>query len=167
MAGPLAAAALQPWLGTRPRVGRPEKVLVLSGYAAALLGLALAVPHTAAQPREEPSWLDSQLGAMPEGTVVLSDSGFGGYLMWRFPRLDVPLTGYGDIYTDSELERNADIEALRGGWVEEVKGTHARYAVLKPGSSLAYNLRDVGHWSVVRSGDDLELLKAPADWDQP
>jgi hypothetical protein len=122
------------------------------------------VPHTAGQPRDEPSWLDTQLGAMPDGTVVLGDSGFGGYLMWRYPQLDVALNGYGDLYTDAELQRNADIEAGNRGWVEDVKETHAQYAVVKPGSTLAYNLRDVEHWSVVSSSDDLALLKAPAGW---
>jgi hypothetical protein len=164
MAAPLAAAALQPSLGSRPRIGRPERLLVVSGYVAALVGLALAVPHTAGQPRDEPSWLDTQLGAMPDGTVVLGDSGFGGYLMWRYPQLDVALNGYGDLYTDAELQRNADIEAGNRGWVEDVKETHAQYAVVKPGSTLAYNLRDVEHWSVVSSSDDLALLKAPAGW---
>jgi hypothetical protein len=165
IAAPLAAAALQPSIGARPKVRRTERVLLVVGYVAALTGLALAVPHTADRPHESPSWMDPALGDLPPGTVVLDDSALGGYLMWRFPQLDVVMSGYGDIYTDAELERNDDIEAVRGGWVELVKGTHAEYAVLKPGSSLAYNLRVVQHWPVVTSGDDLELLKAPPGWD--
>jgi hypothetical protein len=85
--------------------------------------------------------------------------------MWRFPQLDVVMNGYGDIYTDDELERNADIDAVRGGWVELVKDTHAEYAILPPGSSLAYNLRVVEKWSVVQSDGDLVLLKPPPGWD--
>ena len=84
--------------------------------------------------------------------------------MWRFPQLDVVLHGYGDLYTDDELERNADIEGVRGGWVELVQDTGAAYAVLPPGSPLAYNLREVEGWTVVQHSDDLELLRPPPGW---
>src|SRR5262245_19979237 len=96
MAAPLAAAALQPALGGRPRVVRTERVLVLAGYVVALAGLALVVPHTADEPVETPAWVDGALGDLPPGTVVLDDTGFGGYLMWRFPQLDLVMNGYGD-----------------------------------------------------------------------
>ena len=43
---------------------------------------------------------------MPAGTVVLNDWGEGGYLMWAYPDLDFVVSGYGDIYTDSEIARN-------------------------------------------------------------
>jgi hypothetical protein len=164
MAAPLAAAALQPSLGARPKVRRPERVLVLAGYVVALAGLALVVPTSADQPHDTPAWVDPALRDLPPGTVVLNDSAFGGYLMWRFPQLDVVMNGYGDIYTDDELERNADIDAVRAGWVEKVKGTHAQYAILPPGSPLAYNLRAVQKWSVLEVGDDLELLAPPPGW---
>ena len=62
MAAPLAAAALQPSLGAVPRVRRPERVLVLGGYVVALAALAVAVPHTADQPRATPAWVDGALG---------------------------------------------------------------------------------------------------------
>ena len=84
--------------------------------------------------------------------------------MWRFPQLDVVVHGYGDLYTDAELERNADIEGVRGGWVELVQDTDATYAVLPPGSPLAYNLRQVEDWTVLERGDDLELLQPPPGW---
>ena len=75
--------------------------------------------------RETPPWLDGALGDLPAGTRVINDSGFGGYLMWRFPELDVVVHGYGDLYTDDELERNADIEGGRAGWVDLVQNTGA------------------------------------------
>jgi hypothetical protein len=163
---PLAALALQPWFGSRPSVPRVERLLVLGGYLASLAALALAVPHTADRPLDTPSWLDGALGDLPAGTVVLDDQGFGGYLMWRYPQLDLVVHGYGDTYTDAELERNADIVGVRTGWIQQVRDTGAQYAVLQPGSSLAYDLRQVEHWSVVEIGDDLELLAPPPGWPQ-
>jgi len=133
----------------------------VAGWAAALAGLALVVPHTADQPRETPSWVDGALSDLPAGTRVIDDIGFGGYLMWRFPQLDVVLHGYGDLYTDDELERNADIEGVRAGWAALVRNTGATYAVLPPNSPLAYNLREVEGWTVVEHGADLDLLRAP------
>jgi hypothetical protein len=164
LAAPLAAAALQPWLGARPEVPRLERGLVVGGYLLALAGLALVVPHTADRPRESPAWLDDALGDLPEGTRVVNDTASGGYLMWRFPQLDVGMHGYGDTYTDDELERNADIEAGRGGWVELLRDTGAELAVVPPSSPLAYNLREVQDWTVLEHSDDLELLQAPPGW---
>jgi hypothetical protein len=164
LAAPLAAAALQPAIGARPPVLRRERLLVAGGAVLALATLAVLVPHTADEPRATPSWLDGALGDLPAGTRVLNDSGFGAYLMWRFPQLDVVVHGYGDLYTDDELERNADIEGVRAGWVELVQDTGAAYAVLPPGSPLAYGLRAVEGWTVVEHSADLELLRPPPGW---
>jgi hypothetical protein len=164
MIAPLAAAAVQPSLGARPRVLRPERVLLVAGYVLSLAALAVVVPHTADQPRETPAWVDGALGDLPEGTKLVNDGGYGGYLMWRFPQLDLLMHGYGDTYTDDELERNADIDAVRGGWVELLKDTEVEYAVLPPNSPLAYNLREIQHWVVVHHSDDLEMLTAPPGW---
>jgi len=162
LAAPLAGAALQSWAGRVPPVRLRERVVVLTAYAVALATLAVLVPHTSDRPFATASWLDSELGDLPDGTVVLCEIGFGGYLMWRFPQLDVALSGYGDTYTDDELERDADVEQVRGGWVEDVETFHAAYAVLPPGSPLAYALRQVEHWSVVEVSPELELLAPPA-----
>ena len=164
LAAPLAAIAVQPVLGARPPVPRHELLLVVGGALAALITLAVLVPHTADEPLETPSWLDGALGDLPAGTRVVDDTGFGGYLLWRFPQLDVAVHGYGDLYTDDELERNADIEGVRGGWVELVRDIDPAYAVLPPGSPLAYNLRELEGWTVVEHSDDLELLRPPAGW---
>ena len=66
---------------------------------------------------------------MPADTVVLSDWGEGAFLMWRFPELDFVVSGYGDIYTDAELARNFRMDGTAAGWVADVKGTGARYAL--------------------------------------
>jgi hypothetical protein len=164
MAAPLAAAALQPLLGTRPKLDRSERVLVLGGYVAALVALALVVPQTASEPRDHPAWLDDALGDLPSGTKILDDSGYGGFLMWRYPRVDLVAHGYGDTYTDEELDRNADIGGVRPGWQEAIRDTDVSYAVIDPATPLGYALQHVEGWTVVHHSDDLEMLAPPPGW---
>jgi hypothetical protein len=104
------------------------------------------------------------LSTLPAGTKVLSDTGYGGYLMWRFPQLDLVTHGYGDTFTTPELERIATIESLGPGWVGLLRDLGVDYAVLEPDSALAYNLRDVLGWAVVEHIEDLELLEPPPGW---
>ena len=161
---PFAAAALQPtWVPGHASHAR-ERLLVLGGRpwpCRARGGRAAHRRPPARQPR--PGWT-GRSATSPRGPVVLDDSGFGGYLMWRFPQLDLVAHGYGDTFTDAELERNADIGGVRAFWLEDVKGTHADFAVLPPGSPLAYSLRQVERWTVVEDGGDLQLLKPPPGW---
>ncbi len=164
LVAPFAALGLQSLVGVRPPVPRLERLLVAAGYALSLVVLALAVPHTADEPLATPAWLDGALGDLPAGTPVVDETAFGGYLMWRFPQLDLVIHGYGDTFTDTELERNADLDSARGGWRELLRGTGAHYAVLPPGSPLAYDLREIEHWRVLERSPDLELLQAPPGW---
>ena len=99
-----------------------------------------------------------------EVTAPVDETAFGGYLMWRFPQLDLVIHGYGDTFTDAELERNADLDGARSGWRELLRGTGAQYAVLPPGSPLAYDLRQIEHWRVLEHSADLQLLQAPPGW---
>jgi hypothetical protein len=160
---PFAAAALQAGLKERYAVSRAELFSVVAGAVACLAVLAVLVPRTADEPPAYPTWLGS-LGDLPDGTVVLNDWGEGGYLMWRFPHLDFVMNGYGDIFTDAELERNYTMDATNPGWISDVKGTGARYAVLRPGSRLAYDLVNLEDWQVTHTGRQLELLEAPDGW---
>lgn len=134
MAAPLAALALQPGLGARPRVRRSEIAVVVGACVAALGALALVVPQTADEPRDTPAWVDETLGDLPAGTKLVNDTAYGGYLMWRFPHLDLMMHGYGDTFTDAELERNATIESVEEDWIETLRDTDVEYAVVAPES---------------------------------
>lgn len=164
LAAPLAAAALQPSLGQRSRVTRSERSFVVGSYLAALAVLAVVVPHTAAEPQAHPDWMDEVLPTLPAGTTVLEDSGTGGYMMWRFPELNVVAHGYGDAYTDSELAHVNTIETVEAGWVDLVRDTGAEYAVVDPDSPLGYALIHTEHWTVQQDDPDLVMLRAPAGW---
>jgi hypothetical protein len=161
MLAPLAAGPLQSFLG-RHRPARHREVRTVLGAAAlALAGLGLAVPHTSADPMPEPAWTGPALGALPAGTKVLDDWGLGGYLMWRYPQLDLVMHGYGDTFTTAELDRNTTFVTLGPGWQQDLHATGARVALLRPWSALAQALIAEEGWSVVHRSASLELLRAP------
>jgi hypothetical protein len=161
---PFVAAALQELLRERPPVSRLERSSVLAGAVGCLTVLALLVPRTADHPPDTyPSWL-STLDDLPAGTAVLNDWGEGGYLMWRFPDLNFVMNGYGDIFTDAELDRNARMDATQPGWLRYVKETGAEYALLAPNSYLQAELIDVADWRLVHRGEFVDLLVPPDDW---
>jgi hypothetical protein len=164
MLAPLAAAPLQALVGRRTPVRRRELRAVLGGAVATLAALAVTVPFTSADPLPEPSWTDSALGSLPAGTKVLDDWDLGGYLMWRYPQLDLVMHGYGDTFTTAELDRNDRLLMTEPGWERDLRRTGARVALIRPGTSLAYGLVNLEGWTVVHSSDRLEMLRAPQGW---
>jgi hypothetical protein len=161
---PLAAMSLQTGIGDRTPVTRGERAFVGGGLVAALLALAVLVPSTADRPAPEPAWVEPALSALPEGTKILDESSFGGYLMWRYPQLDLMMHGYGDTYTTGELQRNVDVEALNPGWDDLVRESRVEYAVLDPNSVLAYALREQEGWTVVHGDSEVQMLAPPPGW---
>jgi hypothetical protein len=143
---------------------RPEVGAVLVVSAVALAVLAVEVPQTSDEPFPTPTWEQSALSALPDGTKVLSGWSDGSYLMWRYPQLDLLMHGYGDTFTISELQRNSDISEVNAGWDTELRQTACTIAVLDPTSRLAYALAHQEGWHVTHKSATLEMLTAPADW---
>ena len=99
---------------------------------------------------------------------MLNDWGEGGYLMWRFPELDFVMNGYGDIYTDDEIERNFRMDAHRPRLGGRRQGDRcATYALLRPGSQLAYGLETSRAGMCCTAATTFVLLEAPDDWPTP
>jgi hypothetical protein len=162
---PLAAAQARPREpDPERRIARPERLLVAGGAVAALVALALAVPHTSDDPPPQPSWADPALSSLPAGTKVVGAWDWGGYLMWRYPQLDLLMHGYGDTFTTAELQRNTDIEALAPGWDDELRATGVTVALQRPSSALSYALEHQEHWVVLHTSPSLVMLQAPAGW---
>jgi hypothetical protein len=164
MIAPLAAGPVQSLLGSRPEVSRREWVAVAGSSVVALLALAIAVPHTSADPPHQPAWVDPALSRLPPGTKVLDDWAWGGYLMWRYPQLDLVMHGYGDTFTTAELTRNQGFVGLAPGWEDALRATGARVAVLRSHSGLADDLVSLAGWRVVHDADTYVMLRAPASW---
>ena len=84
---PITAHVYSGWPRPASPPGRRETGAVLALAAAFLAVLAVAVPRTADEPPDEPSWA-SAVDDLPAGTVVLNDWGQGGWMIWRWPELD-------------------------------------------------------------------------------
>jgi hypothetical protein len=141
---------------------RFERLLVVGISVLALGGLAVAVPRTADQPPSQPSWIDPALSSLPAGTKVVDSWDWGGYLMWRYPQLDLLMHGYGDTFTIPELQRNTDILELAPGWDTQLRRTGCTIAILRPTSALAYALVRQEHWTVLHRSTAVMELRAPA-----
>ena len=157
---PLTAGAL----GALTHAGRPQRretvTVVIGGAVACLVALAVAVPRTADDAPEDPSW-SATLDDLPAGTKVLNDWGGGGYLMWRLPQLDLVMNGYGDIYTDDELDRNFRLDATNPGWVASVAVDRCSLCPPRPGLETGLRAREFEDWKVIQRSDDLVLLDRP------
>lgn len=170
--GPVAAAMLTPLLAAEvetllpPRETRlraPELAAVGGGLLLALLALALAVPHTSSGLARPSSAVDEAVRDLPAGTALLNDWDQGGYDVWRYPRLDVVMHGYGDMFTEPELARNLRISTLQPGWDEYLDDLGAAYALLPEERPLAYELTEDRGWQVVARDEVMVLLAAPGD----
>jgi hypothetical protein len=170
---PVAAVMLVPLVAVQAHAGRDrppaprrvERLLVAGASVAALAVLAAVVPHTSDQPPSQPSWVDPALSSLPPGTKVVDSWDWGGYLMWRYPQLDLLMHGYGDTFTAAELQRNTDIEGLAPGWDDELRATGCTVAVLRP-TALAYALEHKEHWTVLHRSPGIVELRAPSDWNR-
>ena len=81
---PILAAAVAPLLAPQP-VRRWEKLTVAGALVGCMILLAVMAPSSAGRGGGAPAWIPAELEALPDHTVVLNDSEWGGYLMWAYP----------------------------------------------------------------------------------
>ena len=74
------------------------------------------------------------------------------------------MNGYGDIYTDDELDRNYDMDATTPGWVEEVEQHRGDVRAAAPRHAAHLRPRRARGLAVVHRSDQLVLLQAPDGW---
>ncbi|MFC5728369.1 MULTISPECIES: hypothetical protein [Nocardioides] len=164
---PLAAERLQDQIGARSRVGRTERWLLMAGTAAGVICVALLAPARADVAPAAVTAFDERLDALPTGATVLTDSDVGGFLLWARPDLEVPVHGYGDVYTDSELERLDDLFRLAPDWGDQVRKLHPDAALLPEDAPLRAALEERG-WTESARAEGRVYLIAPQTWtDRP
>lgn len=161
---PLLAEQLQRHLPTRDPVTRREtRAVTLVSILGLVLMTVLLSTRGGTDYEVVPPWVDDQLDTLTPGTPVVTAWERGGYVLWRHPELDTIIHGYGDVFTDDELERNVTITESDEDWAELVRDTGAVDAFLAADSSLAYNLELAG-WQPVQEDEDWVVLEAPSDW---
>lgn len=160
MVAPLVAAALQQLLPRSTPATRSEGVAVVAMALAGCLALAVVAPARG-ETLVAPRWLEARLDELPAGTRVLNDWDIGAWFLWRHPDLSLVSHGYGEVFTEGELERNAGIMRVQPGWRAAVARLDVDYALVRPGTSLAYALDGEG-WAEVEGDDDFLLLTPPA-----
>ncbi|RJS44848.1 hypothetical protein D4739_00375 [Nocardioides cavernaquae] len=161
IAAPCAALALGELAPKGPRIDRRGALtlVALGAAASAVLAFLSSGAHTVGPDR--PDWADAELDKLPAATGVLNAWDWGGYLAWRHPDLDFVVSGYGDVFTTGELDRNVALTEAHHGWLDDLEGLHVEVALLAPDSDLAYGLEHTAGWTVVRSSDEMVLLHAP------
>lgn len=157
---PFAARGIQSLVGDptpRPRWEAPVLGGLVAVGLAALTISALAVPTHA---REVPDWLDDRVAALEEGTPVINETGWDGYLMWRHPHVDPMAHAYFQIYRDEEFEAVLDVLLLRPELDRRLRDSGVAHALLPPDNPLIHVLVRDG-WSRQETSEDLVWLLAP------
>ena len=70
--------------------------------------------------------------------------------------------GYGDVFTDDALARNAGIMRLQPQWDVSVETLDVDLALVDSDSALAYAL-DRARWSTVERDEDFAVLRPPSN----
>ncbi len=160
LVAPLLARAVQDHLPARSGVSRREvtSVLVLAAVSGAVLATGAAARTS---DPVVPAWLDRRLDDVPAQARVLNEWDTGPYFLWRHPQLSLVMHGYGDVFTDAELERNVDLTQLNKGWDDELDELEPDYALVTADSRLGYALSQLG-WVVVEGDEEFALLTPSA-----
>jgi hypothetical protein len=157
IAAPLVARALQSVIPRADRIGPIERSSVLALGLTALVALGF-IAGMRADDQVVPAWTDERLEALPAGTRVLDDWTSGPYYLWRHPDLSLVMHGYGDVFTDDEIERNRDVMQLAPGWDDLVAELEAEAALITTDSPLGYALAHDDRWKVVEQDGDFVFL---------
>ena len=160
---PLVGSALQPLVPRAGRMNRSEWVSIVAMGVASVTASAVVLSLRTSE-RVVPAWVDDRLSAMPAGARVLNDWDSGSYFLFRHPELDLMMHGYGDVFTDDEIARNATLTRLEPGWDKRVAALEPDAALVDPNSSIAYSLEYQLGWTTLQADDDFAILIPP---DQP
>jgi hypothetical protein len=165
MLAPLAALTLDlllPADARRAKVPvRLERTALLTGLAVAAVVTALLVPAKAQGVGPlEPGGLDTQLRALPAGTVVYNQYVTGGWLMLTYPDLHPVVDERTEVYSLPYLDAYFGAIQAMPGWQDTVRRSEASAAVLPVHSPLASALTSQWKWRAVGQDHGYVLLVA-------
>jgi hypothetical protein len=158
---PLAAAATMRLLGQhRPNVSGLERRVTLGLGIGALAFAALITPSAASKPGLGANALDSDIAALPAGTIVCNDWLDGGWLIWKHPNLRVTMDSRVEIYSVEHIRSYSAFLGARSGWESYVSDNACTAALLRTDSAAADAVAALGGWHVVAAQEGYVLLTA-------
>ncbi len=157
---PLLAMSLGRLVPSEVPFARRERLVLLAMTLTACCAL-WPVVQSRSDVAVVPSWVNNRLDELAPGTPLLNDWDSGSFLLYRHPDLELVMHGYGDVFTDSEIQRNYDLTRLRPGWDDELADLQVSAALLDPQSPLGYTLEHVLGWEVEQEDDDFVFLVPP------
>lgn len=144
----VVASANWALISSKKPVTTPERYfLVATSIVAA--AVAVSTAHSPSVGLRATSAAHASVAALAPGTGLLNEWTEGGYDMWRHPRLNILMHGYGDMFTDDELRRNDGVLNLAPGWYEEIQCLGIRNALLYSQSPVANALVQDKGWRIV------------------
>ena len=163
-ATPLLAAAVQERLSARrePFARRERSRLVAGTVALALVGALACAGTTGSGAARYPGDLarvDTALDGLSPGTVVFTDFGISGWLLWRHPDLTPVADLRGEIYAADHLTAYRHALGVEPGWQDFVHDTRSRAALVEDDSALGDALQARLGWTVTAADGDFVLLE--------
>jgi hypothetical protein len=96
----------------------------------------------------------------PEGSPILNDMKFGGFLMYHAPRLRVFIDDRCELYKDDFLREYAAADPAKiEKWAKEY---NIRIALAEPGSAFDHHFRNDPGWKVMKAGKSATLYERVA-----
>lgn len=135
--------------------------LALAGFLASVGILVATAPTVEVRLSDDLTWASPTLDQLPPHSTVLTDRPNGAWLLYSRPELNIPVHGYMDLMTDSEIKKVYRLETGDAGWEETLTWLAPAAAVLARDSTMEYNLRRVLGWKIVAQHEKQVVLLPP------
>jgi hypothetical protein len=100
------------------------------------------------------------LEALPPGSGLLNEYGWGGFLIWYAPKTPVFIDGRLFLYVPDVLDEYRSVVGVHPDWQAVIARRDIRTLLLKPTDAGAARARELG-WRVLSSSDNYVLLARP------
>jgi hypothetical protein len=162
--GPEAIAALARRFRVHlPRVSAPSAIPpARADIATAVIALATVLVASFAAP-DDPNlegYPVAALAALPAGSGLLNEYGWGGFLIWYAPTTPVFIDGRLFLYVPDVLDEYRSVVGVHPDWQAVISRRNIRTLLLKPTDAGAVRARELG-WHVVSSSDNYIVLARP------
>jgi hypothetical protein len=143
--------------------GKDNRLAGTMGLGASLLALILCLSPLGSQAAKYPEPLtaiDKALATAPPGSIVFTDLGLSGWLLWRHPALATVADLRVETYSAQHLRAYVTAEEARPGWDRFMEETDSTYALVRTDSAIAGALEDRMGWHARAHSSHYVLLSS-------